>query len=148
MLVTTSFIAHYKTIVTAEHLDFIGHVNNATYLQLMEDARWHMYDHFGYNKEIVQEEKKGPIVLETHIKYRKEVLLDEVIAIETNCTNYRGLLGEIHQTIYKEDGKRSCYADLTFGFFDLVQRKLISAQGLWKEIHDKMLDDNNLQNKR
>ena len=104
-----SYIDTYNTVISLHHLDFMGHVNNATYLQLMEEARWHLYNHFCYTKEMVLEEKKGPIILETHIKYRKEILLDEVVTIETRCLEYSGALGKIHQTIYKENGKKSYF---------------------------------------
>lgn len=85
--------------------------------------------------------KKGPIILETYIKYRKEILLDEVVTIETRCLEYSGALGKIHQTIYKENGKKSCQATFVFGLFDLQKRKLLSPRGFWKHIHMKMIGE-------
>ena len=120
----------------------MGHVNHATYLQLMEEARWHLYNYYDYTRKMVSKEQKGPIVLEAHIKYRKEILLDEIVTIETTCLEYSGALGKMLQTIYKENGKKSCQAELVFGMFDLQKRKLLRPKGFWKDIHIKMLEHN------
>ncbi len=135
-----NYVNKYKIIIKSDHLDFMGHVNNATYLQLMEDARWHFYNQYGYTKKMVAEDNRGPVILETYIKYRKEIILGEVIAIKTVCLKYDGVLGKVLQTIYKENGKRSCQAELVFGMFDLTKRKLLRPTGLWKDIHNKMLN--------
>jgi YbgC/YbaW family acyl-CoA thioester hydrolase len=137
-----NYVDTYKTVITLHHLDFMGHVNNATYLQLMEEARWHFYNSYGYTKEMVTKEKKGPIILEIHVKYRKEILLNEIVTIKTFCLEYSGILGKMFQTIYKENGKKSCQAELVFGMFDLQKRRLINPRGFWKDIHTEMLKHN------
>ena len=79
-------------------------------------------------------------ILETHIKYKKEILLNEIVTIETICLKYSQALGEMRQTIYKEDGRKACQAEFVFGFFDLRKRKLLRPSGFWKDIHIKILE--------
>jgi acyl-CoA thioesterase FadM len=85
-------------------------------------------------------EKKGPVILETYIKYKKEILIGEEICIKTSCLEYKGLLGKMAQEMYKENGKMACRAEFSFGLFNLEKRKLLYPEGLWKEIHLKMMN--------
>jgi acyl-CoA thioesterase FadM len=43
MPVTIKYVSEYKVKITLDHLDFMGHLNNALYLKLLEDARWDIY---------------------------------------------------------------------------------------------------------
>ncbi|MBF0363438.1 MAG: acyl-CoA thioesterase [Oligoflexia bacterium] len=129
----------YKLQITNEHLDLMGHVNHVVYLQVMEDARWNLYNQFGYTKEHIEKEKRGPIVLEMHIKYRKEITINELITIKSQCVEYSGILGKISQTILKENGKLATYAEIVFGYFDLQKRKLIPPLGDWAKMHNQLL---------
>ena len=74
-----SWKTHYYTFTVREkHIDSYGHVNNATYLQLFEEARWVMIEANGYGFKRIHELKIGPIILEIHIKFIKEILLGMV----------------------------------------------------------------------
>ncbi|MCK5884294.1 MAG: acyl-CoA thioesterase [Bacteriovoracaceae bacterium] len=125
----------YLTTITSDHLDFLGHVNNARYLEILEEARWHLYAQLGYTKQNAIEEKKAPIVIENRIKYRKELTTGERVRVVTKYTEYTGMLGQIKQVIYKENGKKSCCAEVTIAFFEMIERKLIRPVGLWRDIH-------------
>lgn len=131
----------YQTTITQEYLDFLGHVNNARYLNILEDARWHLYAQMGYTKKNAIENQKAPIVIENKIKYRKELTAGEQVRIVTKYKEYSGILGKLEQVIFKENGKRSCYAEITIGYFDMTKRKLIHPVGLWKEIHHLLINN-------
>ena len=45
----------YETLIRESHLDTFGHVNNATYLQLYEEARWELITRNGYGLAKVRE---------------------------------------------------------------------------------------------
>ena len=128
----------FETVVIKEHLDFMGHVNNAVYLSFFEEARWHYYSQFGFTKEHIHKNKKGPIILKTYIQYKKEILLYEKILIKSNCVSYNSLLEKMRQTILKVNGQVACSAEFVFSFFDLVNRKLVMPSGLWLEMHKKL----------
>ena len=53
---STNSIFHYEFTVVETHLDFMGHMNNATYLQVFEEARWEIVVHRGYDYKMRSEE--------------------------------------------------------------------------------------------
>ena len=128
----------FETVIKKEHLDFMGHVNNAVYLTFFEEARWNYYSQFGFTIEHIKENNTGPIILKTQIEYKKEILLNETIFIKSTCVRYKGLLGTMRQTILKANGQVACSAEFVFSFFDLINRKLIMPFGLWSEMHKKL----------
>ena len=127
-----SWKTHYYTFtVREEHIDSYGHVNNATYLQLFEEARWVMIEANGYGFKRIHELKIGPIILEIHIKFIKEILLGQIIQVESQMTSYSGKVGEMLQQMKSEEGVVLCSAAMKFGLFDLQKRKLIEPTWEW-----------------
>ncbi len=54
---------YYEVIIKEQHLDTFGHVNNAVYMQLFEEARWEFITENGYGLKEIQLLKKGPVIL-------------------------------------------------------------------------------------
>lgn len=123
----------YRKQILEQYLDAYGHVNNASYLTLFEEARWDLVTAKGYGFDFVQKTQKGPIVLEVNIRFMKELKLREWITIETELLHYDGKIGELKQMIVKEDSKVATEIVLKFGLFDLVSRKLIEPDTIWKQ---------------
>ena len=76
-------IHEYEVLIKESNLDTFGHVNNAVYLELFEEARWDLVTKNGYGLKEVLERKVGPIILEINIRFMKEIGLREKIKIET-----------------------------------------------------------------
>ena len=72
---------NYELQIKEHHLDTFGHVNNAIYLQLFEEARWQIITERGYGMAEIMKLRQGPVVLEIQIKFIKELKLREVIQI-------------------------------------------------------------------
>ena len=47
-------IFEYPLTIKEFHLDTFGHVNNATYLQIYEEARWEFINQNGYATELAR----------------------------------------------------------------------------------------------
>jgi acyl-CoA thioester hydrolase len=122
----------YPILIREAHLDTFGHVNNATYMNLYEEARWELITGNGYGLKIVQELKQGPVILEASIKFMRELKLREEITITTELMNYTGRIGQLKQQMIKADGNIASEAFFTLGLFDLVQRRLIEPTPAWK----------------
>jgi YbgC/YbaW family acyl-CoA thioester hydrolase len=122
---------YYEMIIREHHLDSYGHVNNATYVQILEEARWECITQRGYGYKEVQQTKKGPVILDLQVAFRKEVKLREVIKISVQTDAMKGKIGIINQKILKADGSLSVEAKVTYGMFDLAARKLIDATPEW-----------------
>ena len=121
----------YKTQILEHHLDSFGHVNNAKYLELYEDARWDFITKNGYGLKEIQEFQKGPIVLDVHCRYKRELVNREMITVISTPTEHKQKIMRMQQIIVKENGEVAAEADFTFGFMDLKLRKMITPIPEW-----------------
>ena len=122
----------YPLMIRESHIDTFGHVNNASYLQMMEEARWQMITEGGYGLDKVRETQQGPVILEVNLKFLHELQLREKINIQTELIEYRGKIGKLRQTVVKENNQLAADATFVFGLFDLKIRKLIDPTAAWK----------------
>lgn len=121
----------YKTTIREHHLDGFGHVNNATYLQLFEEARWEVITQGGYSWNDVQQERKGPVILELSVKFLKELTVRENIRIETQCVSYEKVVAELEQKMWNEANELCTVARFKFALFDMEKRKLLKPTERW-----------------
>ncbi len=125
--------ATYEVLIRESHLDSFGHMNNAAYLVLFEEARWDFITQNGYGLKKVQELGQGPVVLELTMKFRKEITLREKIKITLELLSSKGKISRFRQEMVKEDGTVATELELTFGLFDLQTRRLIEPTPEWKK---------------
>jgi YbgC/YbaW family acyl-CoA thioester hydrolase len=123
----------YELIIKEHHLDTFGHVNNATYLQLFEEARWELITERGFGMAEIMKRRQGPVVLEIQIQFIKELKLREKIKINFETIDHKGKIGHFKQQMINAKGDISCEATFTVGFFDLNARKLIEPTEEWKK---------------
>ena len=116
------------------HLDFMGHVNNATYLEILEQARWEMVTERGYGLKEILKYRKGPVILQVQIKFIKELTLREKIEIHSLPEKMNSKIGKIKQEIYNSKGQLACEAEFTIGFMDLDERKLVTPSSEWNQV--------------
>lgn len=122
---------HYEVTIREGHLDTFGHVNNATYLAIFEEARWELLNEKGYTMEVIQKTGLGPVILEINLKFLRELRLRQNIKIESELMSYNGLIAKMRQVMIDEQGKDCCSAEFTFGLFDLNKRKLVPPTEDW-----------------
>jgi YbgC/YbaW family acyl-CoA thioester hydrolase len=127
-----SKLADYEVLIREFHLDSLGHVNNAMYLSLLEEARWQIITDRGYGFEQVHRLQKSPVILEVNLKFMREIKLREKIRITLELLSYNGLIGSMKQQMIKADGKIAAEAVFAFGLFDLQTRKLVEPSPEWK----------------
>lgn len=126
-------VTKYEVMIRESHLDSYGHMNNAAYLVLFEEARWDYITKNGYGYKKVQEIQQGPVVLELSMKFRREITLREQITITLQLLEVKGLVSRFRQEMIKEDGTVATELELTFGLFDLKARRLIEPTPEWKK---------------
>lgn len=123
--------AVYPIVIKEYHLDTFGHINNAVYLQLFEEARWEWITSNGYGLEKVKETGLGPTLLEVHVQFLKEIRLRQKITIESTVKSYVKKIAIIEQVMKNEAGEPCCQAIFTIGLFDTVARKLVLPTKEW-----------------
>src|SRR4051812_23492259 len=115
---------HEKTILVSEaHLDSFGHLNNARYHELYEQARWDLISSRGFGIETIRRTSTGPVILEVNVKFLRELAPRETIIIRTELISYERKIGKLRQQMVKPDGDVACEAVYTFALFDLERRK-------------------------
>lgn len=128
-----SEVSQYRITVRENHVDSYGHINNATYLSLYEEARWELITPRGYGFSEIHKLKQGPVILEVNLKFLREIRLRENITITTKLLHYKGKVGQMLQQMVKDDGTVASEAVFTFGLFDMKERKLIEPTPEWKK---------------
>jgi thioesterase-3 len=123
---------HDKTIIISEaHLDSFGHVNNARYLELLEQARWDLITERGFGIDTIRRSHTGPTILEITIRFLRELAPRDVVTIRTELLSYERKIGKLQQQMLKADGTLACEAVFTIGLFDLERRRLIEPTPAW-----------------
>jgi acyl-CoA thioester hydrolase len=123
---------HEKTVAISEaHLDSFGHLNNARYLELFEQARWDLITERGFGIDVIRTTLTGPTILEVTLKFLRELSARETVVIHSDLISYERKIGKFRQQMIKADGNVACEAVFTFGLFDLRQRRLVDPTPAW-----------------
>ncbi len=124
-------VHEYRTIIRERLLDTFGHVNNAQYLVLFEEARWEMITSRGYGLEKVHQNKIGTVVLDCTVRFKRELKLREEIRIRTQVESISKKILILKHYLLKEDGELAAEASFTMGCFDMNARKLCTPTPEW-----------------
>lgn len=125
-------IFEYEVLIQEFHLDSFGHVNNAVYVELYEEARWDFITENGFGLDYIQKHQIGPVILDLQVRFKRELKNREKIKITSQTKEIVSpKIMVLQQTMFKPDGKVASEAVFTIGFFDLKERKLINASPEW-----------------
>jgi acyl-CoA thioester hydrolase len=116
-------------VVRGYELDTQGHLNQAVYLQYAEHARWELLRAAGVGQDKLLATGIGPVVLETTIKYRRELRGGDEVTITCEFDWQQGKTFRIRQEIRKLDGTVAAEISVLSGVLDLTARKLVESPG-------------------
>ncbi|MFA6235692.1 MAG: acyl-CoA thioesterase [Bacteriovorax sp.] len=126
-------VYEYEKIILEQHLDTFGHVNNAVYLSIYEEARWDFITKNGLGLKEIMSSQIGPVLLDLQLTFKSELnLRDKIKIISQARTEMRNkFVMQIDQKILKENGKVASTITLSVGMMDLRARKLIAPNANW-----------------
>jgi acyl-CoA thioester hydrolase len=124
-------VHEYSLVIHERHLDTFGHVNNAAYLDILEEARWDLITRNGFGLDEVQRLKLGPTVLELQLRFVREVRNRQRLTIRTWLESYSGKIGKLAQQIRNEADAVCTDALFTIGLFDMTSRRLVRPTREW-----------------
>ncbi len=124
-------VSEYSILIREGHLDSFGHVNNATYLQIFEEARWELITKNGYGLDEVRRLGVGPTILAIQILFKRELRLRMSVVIKTQLQSYEGKIGILKQWIEDERGQVLTEVELKMALFDLTARRLVAPTPAW-----------------
>jgi thioesterase-3 len=129
----------HKTKITVRgyHLDMYQHVNNARYLEFLEEARWQYVDSV-LNLEDFMNKGLGFAVVNININYRKPARFNQVLEISSHMAAINRGSGTIHQEITIENTKtKIADADVTFVIVDIKSARSVPFTGEILQIMEK-----------
>lgn len=122
--------------VRGYHLDVYQHVNNARYLEFLEEARWEWLEKAEAFHWLL-EQKLAFVVVNININYRRPAVLGDVLVIDSEITQLNSKSGIIAQRVLLA-GQETVVADaaLTFVCIDLRTQKAVALEG---ELRERLL---------
>lgn len=115
--------------VRGYHLDLYGHVNNARYLEFLEEGRWAFVER---KMDLEDWAGKGHLftVVNININYRLPAFLNDLLHIETELVKIGKRSSVIHQRV-KKNGNDNVVADadVTFVFINSQTGKAMILDG-------------------
>ena len=114
--------------VRSTHIDVMGHVNNAKYVEFLEWGRVDEIEKEGVNIWDMIKRGFGFAVVNLNIQYRREAFTGDILVVETIFKELRNRkVGIIDQVITKKGSDEIvCEAEVTFLIFDLNKHKSIT----------------------
>ncbi|MFH0976809.1 MAG: thioesterase family protein [Spirochaetota bacterium] len=115
--------------VRGYHVDVFGHVNNARYLEFLEEARWDAIEESIDVRDIMQNGYAFNVV-NININYRRPAVPNDVLVIESEIAKLNSRSGIVHQAV-KLKGTETIVADadVTFVMFDVKNNKVAVLEG-------------------
>jgi len=116
-----------EIIVRGYHLDGYQHVNNARYLEFLEEARWECMSE---DMSTLVNHNAGFVVVNININYRSPGLLHQHLIVESQISklgNNSGIVGQVIRC--KETGNVVIDAQTTFVLFDLKNNTVLPIDG-------------------
>lgn len=122
-----------KITIRGYHLDGYQHVNNARYLEFLEEARWQYFDNI--SGEAYSKMGFAFVVVNININYRFPATFGQVLEIRTSVDKIGNTSMTFNQTIYLENtDKRVCDALITFVILDQKTGKPVRIEGELKAL--------------
>ncbi|MCD4742124.1 MAG: acyl-CoA thioesterase [Desulfobacteraceae bacterium] len=126
-----------KIKIRGYHTDSYQHVNNARYLEFLEEARWQIVEEFMEITDFIQNELSF-FVVNINISYRSPAKVNDVILIKTGLHKISSKSAVFRQEIINTaTGKICIQADITFVVADKTG-KAIALKGEIKEALNKI----------
>ncbi len=124
--------------VRGYHLDLYGHVNNARYLEFLEEARWAYFDD---EADLVAYMHEGFafVVVNINISYRRPALMNVVLTLDTSMHEVGHRSAVIRQVVrHKESGAVVAEADVTFVLYSERDKRAIVIDGELRALLERL----------
>lgn len=123
-------MSHQTAIkVRGYHLDVYQHVNNARYLEFLEEARWGYLESTG-DLAFLESMGLAWVIVNININYRAAATMGQTLLIDTILSRLGSKSAVFHQTIMDQASNRCIAdADITFVIMDPKIQKSIEIDG-------------------
>ena len=114
-----------RVTVRSYEIDSLGHVNHAVYHQYGEHARSEHLLAAGYTLPAQQASQTGVVMLESRIRYLRELTFGEEVEITSDIEFGTGKAFRIEHLVRRADGENAAEIRCVFGLLDTAARRLV-----------------------
>lgn len=115
--------------VRGYHIDVFGHVNNARYLEFLEEARWAACEN-GIDLKEMGRNGLAFNVVNVNINFRHPAVMEDVLTIESEVVKWKRRSAVFHQVVkLKGTDTMVADADVTFVIYDVDKQKTAILEG-------------------
>ena len=126
--------------VRGYHLDLFRHVNNARYLEFLEEARWSFLE-VTDNLTVLDQHGYAFAVVNININYRRAAYMGEILRIVTSMKSIGARRCVMRQVItLKDSDTLIADADVTFVIVDTQVEKAAKLEGELRAGMERMAD--------
>ena len=126
--------------VRGYHLDLYRHVNNARYLEFLEEARWSFLE-VTDNLTVLDQHGYAFAVVNININYRRAAYMGEILRIVTSMKSIGARRCVMRQVItLKDSDTLIADADVTFVIVDTRIEKAVKLEGELRAGMERMAD--------
>jgi thioesterase-3 len=91
--------------VRGYHIDHFNHVNNARYLEFLEEGRWHYFDENGLI-DTLHERGITHVTVNININYRRSAMVGQILKIETRVVGKSNKSFTMGQKIFLQGSEK------------------------------------------
>lgn len=126
--------------VRGYHIDVYQHVNNARYLEFLEEARWEgLESSEGF--QWMTANHIAFVVVNININYRRPAVLGDLLIITSKIEQLNGKSGVLSQVVtLTPEGEVVADALITFVCIDLRSKKALALEGDLREKLELMME--------
>lgn len=112
--------------VRSTHIDVMGHVNNAKFLEYMEWGREEWYNRIGVDFPALEKRGLGTVVVNINIDFLKEAVQDDILTIITEPLRRGNKSYELLHKIYNQNNKLIAKAEVISLIIDFEDRNSVA----------------------
>lgn len=121
------------------HLDVYQHVNNARYLEFLEEARWDGLEN-NANFQWMTANNIAFVVVNININYRRPAVLGDRLTVTSHIKQINGKSGVLSQVVTLDpEGEVVADALVTFVCINLKTQKALALDGELREKLEEMI---------
>ena len=126
--------SEYNRHIFGYECDIYGHLNNANYLRILEEARSIALNKIGFSLGYLLQQNIAIFVTDIHIKYLKQISFAEDVVIKSFVKKQNRLKCLWYQEIYDSKNTLCATAEISGAF-----AKNGNAARIDKEMYEKMI---------
>ncbi|PWV60594.1 thioesterase family protein [Plasticicumulans acidivorans] len=116
-------LALYSTVVPSQWIDYNGHMNVAYYVMAFDQATDAVLDHLGLGEAHRAATNCSAFVVETHINYQHELVVDTPLRVETQLLGHDSKRVQLFHWMYNaRSGELAASTEILLVHVDLGSR--------------------------